>query len=87
LYNMVCVGETSRLEVATEIVKILGLSKKVKISPVKSDYFKEEYFAARPPSERLMNRKLDLRKLNIMRNWKISLKEYLEKDYKNYISS
>lgn len=84
LYNMVCDGATSRLEVAQELLKILGLEKAVKISPVSSDFF-EEYFAVRPDSERLVNKKLDLRNLNVMRDWKVSLKEYIENYYKDYL--
>lgn len=85
LYNMVCGGVTSRLEVAEEILNLTGLADKVKIRPVFSDHFKKEYFAERPPSERLLNRKLDLRKLNMMRDWKVALKEYIEDYYKGYI--
>ena len=85
LYNMVCDGETSRLEVAREVVKILGLVGQVKITEVSSEYFKKDYFAARTPCERLLNRKLNLRGLNIMRDWKIALKEYLGSYYKNYL--
>ena len=85
LYNMVCGGETSRLEVAKEIVKILGLEERMKITEVSSEYFRKDYFAARPPCERLVNRKLNLRGLNSMRDWKIALKEYLESYYKNYL--
>ena len=81
LYNMVCEGQTSRFEVAEEIVSILKLADKIKIIPVSSDHFKAEYYADRPPSERLVNQKLILRNLNIMRNWKTSLKEYLENDF------
>ena len=40
LYNMVCGGETSRLEVAKEILKILKLEKTIKITEVNSEYFK-----------------------------------------------
>ena len=85
LYNMVCGGETSRLEVATEIVKLCGLEKEVHVNSVSSDYFKKEYFADRPPCERLINRKLNLRNINIMRDWKIALKEYLEDYYHDYL--
>jgi dTDP-4-dehydrorhamnose reductase len=85
LYNMVCGGETGRFEVAAEMVKLLGLESKVKLTPVSSDYFKKEYYAERPPSERLVNRKLNLRGLNIMRDWKVSLKEYLESYYEGYL--
>lgn len=85
LYNMVCGGETSRLEVAIEIVKLCGLKKEVHVNSVSSDYFKKEYFAERPPCERLVNRKLNLRNLNIMRDWRVSLKEYLEDYYNGYL--
>lgn len=85
LYNMVCGGETGRFEVAAEMVKLLGLESKVKLTPVSSDYFKKEYYAERPPSERLVNRKLNLRGLNIMRDWRVSLKEYLESYYEGYL--
>lgn len=85
LYNMVCGGETSRFEVAAELVRLLKLDNKIKIIPVTSEYFKEAYFAERPPSERLVNRKLELRKLNIMRDWRVSLKEYIENYYLDYL--
>lgn len=85
LYNMVCGGVTGRFEVATELLRILGLTDKIKITPVDSDYWKEIYFAARPPSERLVDRKLDLRGLNIMRDWRVCLEEYLGTYYKGYL--
>jgi dTDP-4-dehydrorhamnose reductase len=85
IYNMVCQGVTSRLEVAQYLVGALGLADEVKITPVSSDYFAEEYFAARPPSERLITRKLDLRGLNIMRDWRTCLDEYLADAYADYL--
>ncbi|WP_219223220.1 SDR family oxidoreductase [Pedobacter antarcticus] len=80
LYNLVCNGETSRKEVAEELVRILGLQDEVTIHEVTSDYFKDTYFAPRPPSERLINKKLDLRDMNKMRDWKVALDEYVN-DY------
>ena len=85
LYNMVCSGTTSRLNVAKELCKIINLKKKIKINEVDSNYWKKIYFAKRPYSERLINKKLNMEKLNIMRNWKICLKEYINNYYKNYI--
>ena len=85
LYNMVCGGITSRLEVAREIIGVLELQKSVQIVEVGSDYFKKEYFAERPPSERLINRRLDLRNMNSMRHWKVGLHEYLASYYRHYL--
>ncbi len=85
LYNMVCGGQTSRLEVATELVRLLNLEDKVKLTPVGSDFFKETYFAERPPCERLLNRKLNIRGLNLMRDWRVALKEYIDSYYKDYL--
>jgi dTDP-4-dehydrorhamnose reductase len=85
LYNMVCGGLTSRLEVASEMLGILGLRDQVRLTEVDSGHFRQEYFAARPASERLLNRKLDLRGLNQMRDWRIALREYLEASYGGYL--
>jgi dTDP-4-dehydrorhamnose reductase len=87
LYNMACEGITSRLEVAREIIGLAGLERDVTITEVTSDYFKAEYFAERPPSERLINRRLNLRNLNTMRHWKVGLREYLEGYYGNYLET
>jgi dTDP-4-dehydrorhamnose reductase len=83
-YNMVCGGQTSRYEVAQELLRILKLNDKVKITPVKSDFFKDIYFAERPPCERLENRKLKIRNINLMRNWKVALEDYIGTYYKGY---
>ena len=85
LYNMVCGGQTSRLEVAKELISLLKKNNTIKITEVDSDYFSKEYFAERPPNERLVNKKLDLRGINIMRDWKIALKEYLDDYYLDYL--
>ena len=85
LYNMVCGGQTSRYEVAEELIKILNLEKEVKLTSVHSDYFKDIYFADRPPCERLVNKKLNIRGINIMRDWRIALKEYIKDYYQGYL--
>ncbi len=86
LYNMVCEGQTSRLEIATELVRQLKMEGVIRITEVTSDYFKKEYFAERPASERLVNKKLNLRGLGIMRDWKVALQEYLGDYYSGYLS-
>jgi len=85
LYNMACEGNTSRLEVTEEILKILNLSKKIKINKVKSEYFSKTFFAKRPNCENLLNKKLNDKKLNLMRPWKETLKEYLKSAYSDYL--
>ncbi len=85
IYNMVCDGITGRLEVAQELIKILGLEKEVKVTPVDSSYWKNTYFADRPRSERLTNEKLDLRGLNVMRDWRVCLSEYIDEYYQGYL--
>ena len=84
LYNMVCEGLTGRMEVTQELLRILNLEREIKITPVSSDYWEKEYYALRPDSERLINAKLNSRGMNIMRDWKICLKEYVQSYYQDY---
>jgi dTDP-4-dehydrorhamnose reductase len=86
VYNMVCQGNTSRLEVAQALVGELGLEEEVSIRPVGSDYFAQAYFAPRPDCERLWNRRLSLRSLDVMRPWRDALAEYIRRDYAGYLS-
>lgn len=85
LYNMVCNGMTSRLEVLQELLSVLDLTEKIAVHEVSSDFFKKEYFAERPDSERLINKKLELRGLNMMRDWKVAMREYMSLRYKDYL--
>lgn len=87
VYNMVCGGVTGRLEVARYLVQRLGLADRIAVTPVSSDYFAKEYFAVRPPSERLITKKLDLRGLNRMRDWKTCIDEYLADAYEGYFDN
>lgn len=76
VYNQVCRGSATRLDVALEFVRLLGLEHEIRVNEVSSDFFKKEYFAPRPASEMLVNEKLTARRLNIMRDWRECLKEY-----------
>lgn len=78
VYNHVCEGGGSRYDVAVEFVRLLGLADRVGVVKVGSDYYKESYFAPRPLSERLVNLKLNARRLNRMRDWRTCLAEYSE---------
>jgi len=44
-----------------------------------------DYFAERPNNERLINKHLNDLGLNIMRDWRITLKEYLNDYYRELI--
>lgn len=86
LYNMVCSGVTSRHEVALAVLEILKLETKIKLTSVSSNFFSQDYFAPRPTCERLLNKKLDLRDVNIMRPWRVCLDEYLRSDFTAYFA-
>jgi dTDP-4-dehydrorhamnose reductase len=83
LYNQVCKGDCSRYDVAVEMIKLLDID--IKINLVKSDFFKEEYYAPRPHSEKLINLKLEARGLNNMRHWKECLAEYMKNYGTDYV--
>lgn len=85
LFNMVCEGNTSRYEVAEEILEILNLKRSIQLIKVSSDYFSKTFFAERPNSENLINKKLNNISLNLMRPWQETLREYLKKSYSNYL--
>ena len=80
LYNMVSQGEASRYETAVAINEYLNLG--LTVHKVDSNYFKEEYFAPRPYSEKLVNKSLNDLGRNYMRNWKVCLHEYLNESFK-----
>jgi dTDP-4-dehydrorhamnose reductase len=84
LYNMVCGGQTSRHEVTEELLKILNMHEKIKLTSVTSEYFKDTYFAMRPACERLVNSKLTARNVNLMQDWKIALRQYISEYYQGY---
>lgn len=80
LYNQVGLGDCSRYETACEIVKLLGTD--TEVEKVNSDFFEKEYFAPRPTSEKLINKKLNELNSNYMRDWHITLKEYINEEFK-----
>ena len=85
LYNMVCNGQTDRLVVAIKLIEVLNLQNKIRVEAVSSSFFKNTYFVERPYSERLINRRLNILNLNIMRDWEVCLNEYMNPYYKNYL--
>jgi len=75
IFHGACDGSASRVEVASEMVRLLGLQDRVKVVPVGSDYFKHEYFAKRPYSEKLESASL----VGGAMAWQDCLKDYLER--------
>ena len=67
------------------VIKLLNYQDTVKIIEVDSSYFSKDYFAKRPKSEKLINKKLNLRKLNYMRSWNVCLNEYIKNDFSEFI--
>jgi len=82
LYNMVCGGMTGRVEVAKAVVELLGKSDSVEVVEVDSGYFSDRYFAQRPACERLINRRLNDENINIMRDWREALSEYISTEFR-----
>ncbi|MDH4099012.1 MAG: NAD(P)-dependent oxidoreductase [Nitrospirota bacterium] len=85
-YHMVCAGGGTRYDVAREILSICEIDD-VELTPVSSDFFKEEYFVVRPPSERLANAGLDRIGCNLMRPWQDALRDYIETHFPSYVRS
>lgn len=79
LYHGVCDGGASRHEIASHLLFKLGKHQEVKLLPVDSSYYNESYFAPRPASEKLVNLKLKQVGLNITRDWRECLSEYIDK--------
>jgi len=81
LYHMVCEGKTSRWEVAQAILSTFPEAKGIKVEEVSSEFFSGDYFAPRPHSEILINKKLKKEGLLKMRSWKEALAEYIALKY------
>lgn len=79
VYHAVCNGSASRYDVAEYLLELLGKKEDVKMTEVGSDYFSKEYFAPRPFSEKLINKKLNDLDTNLTRDWKVCLEEYINK--------
>ncbi|PIS06122.1 MAG: NAD(P)-dependent oxidoreductase [Candidatus Buchananbacteria bacterium CG10_big_fil_rev_8_21_14_0_10_33_19] len=79
IFHGACEGSGSRYDVAEFLLEKLGLKNKIKLTKVDSFYFKKEFFAPRPYSEKLTNIKLKELNSELTRDWKQCLGEYLEK--------
>ena len=84
-YHMVCRGSGTRYEVAKEIVKICGYGGDVEVKGVDSSHFAKDFWVPRPDCEMLMNQGLERLGINRMRDWRVAIAEYLNRDYKHVV--
>ena len=85
IYHMVCEGDGTRYDVAQEILDICGRND-IKLEAVDSDYFSDTYFAPRPRSEIMVNANLAKIGINLMRPWKLALRDYLVRGFPHLIA-
>lgn len=85
LYHMACEGRGSRYDVAARILEILGLTDRIELVEVTSDFFAEEFYSTRPYSEIMRNMNLDLQGMNLMRPWQVALEEYINNEFADLI--
>ncbi|CAN5170359.1 dTDP-4-dehydrorhamnose reductase [soil metagenome] len=79
-YHMVCEGSGTRHDVAKEILDICG-HQDIELLSVDSSYFASNYFAPRPVSEMMINANLRAQGLNLMRNWREALRDYILREF------
>tara|TARA_B110000967_G_C18790697_1_gene513166 strand:+ start:35 stop:976 length:942 start_codon:yes stop_codon:yes gene_type:complete len=82
-YNMASHGSCSFFELTNELLKILNLKKIFTLSQISAKILSKREVARRPLSVIMSNNRLKQENLDRQRDWKISLKEYLEKPYFN----
>ena len=80
-YNMASHGSCSFFELTNELLEILDIKNQFTASCISSKILEEREVARRPLSVIMNNNRLKQENLDRQRNWKSSLKEYLEKPY------
>jgi len=80
-YNMASHGWCSFFELTNQILEILNINDKFKVNCISAKILGEREIAKRPLSVIMNNNRLKKENLDRQRNWKSSLKEYLEKQY------
>ena len=80
-YNMASHGSCSFFELTHEILKILNITEIFAINKISAKILNKRELAKRPLSLIMTNNRLNNENLDRQRDWKISLKEYIEKPY------
>ena len=81
IYNMASLGHATFLEVARTMAQVLDSTHKLKIEPFPEKLGWKHDVAARPEAVLMSNTRLDSEGINLQRNWKIALTEYLNCKY------
>ena len=82
-YNMASHGSCSFFKLTNEILKILNIKDKFTINCINAKILEKREIARRPLSVIMNNSRLKQENLDRQRDWKLSLKDYLEKPYFN----
>ena len=80
-YNMASHGSCSFFELTNELLKILNIKDKFTVNCISSKILEKREVARRPLSVIMNNSRLKQENLDRQRDWKLSLKDYLEKPY------
>lgn len=80
-YCLSSIGECSFAELASEIIRNLSLQDKISVNTVSSDTVARQEAAKRPQRAVVSNQKAIDEGLCTMRDWKVSLSEYLKSKY------
>jgi len=81
IYNMASLGHATFLEVARTMAQVLDSTHKIKIEPFPEKLGWKHDVATRPEAVLMSNTRLDSEGINLQRNWKIALTEYLNSSY------
>ena len=81
IYNMASMGHATFLEVAQTMAKVLDTTNKLKIEPFPEKSGWKLDVATRPGSVLMSNSRLVSERIDLQRNWKIALIEYLNSPY------
>ena len=86
-YNMASHGSCSFYDLTNELLMLLNLQKKFSVSRISAEILSKREVARRPLSVIMINSRLKQENLDRQRNWKNSLKDYLQKQYFNNLFS
>lgn len=86
-YHMVCGGGVgTRYDVAKVILEVCNRPD-IKLEATDSKMFDEEYFAPRPASEAMINKRLNELGMNMQQTWQDVLREYIPREWSHAIRS